>query len=339
MPEHWDFATQHASGQYVLILTDRSVLKQGALKTIQDAILSSNSPVDVCSWRWSLYNDSEGYEYGDSSMFKGEINIKKFSTRKLAQLFAKGLGWVKGAGVYVYCLPRGMNSCYKNSFMKSIRKEFGSPFKPISPDYYSAFVVLGTTQEVFYIDKSLVIFQGQTDSQGGKSMSGVSTGYIEALGEYDLYSHVPIKSFLVKSLICEDFLVVREKIGGNLKDVHFDWPAYFENCYHELLTKKAAGVLPSAKIDELFAEWERALSIFDQQTQQTTKEKVQKLIESFIFPAHLRPIQVNSVRSSFLIRIKTWLKKLMTVSRFREYPTKIKSDKKQWQSVLEVAGF
>jgi len=339
MPDHFDFATQHVSGQYVLILTDRSVLKQGALKAIHDAISSSDSPIDVCSWRWSLYNEREGYEYGDGSMFQGKKNINIFSSRKLADLFVNGFGWVKGEGLYVYCLPRGINSCYKNTLMHRIRDKYGSPFKPLSPDYHSAFAILGTAQEVLYIDKSLVIFQGQADSQGGKSMSGINTGYIEALGEYDLYTHVPIKLPLVKSLIFEDFLVVREKIGGNLKDVHFDWSAYFENCYHELLTKKAAMVLSSDKIDELFAEWGRALSTFDQQTQNVTKEKVKKLIEYFKYPEHLKPIQVNTSKSSCSIRIKAWIKKIISVLQFRIHPSKIKTGEKRWLSVLRIAGF
>jgi len=339
MPEHWDFATQHAHGQYVLILTDRSVLKQGALKTIQGAISSSDTPVEVCSWRWSSYKDSAGAELGDNSIFQGEKHIYNFSSRKLAEDFTNGLGWLKGVGWYVFCLPRGLNSCYKNTLMHRIRDEFGTPFKPLSPDYYSAFVILGTAQEVMYIDKSLVIFQGEAYSQGARSISGIDTGYIKSLGVNDIYTHVPIKSPLVKSLIFEDFLVARKVIGGNLKDVNFDWPAYFENCYSELLIKKEAGILPSDKMDELFAEWTRALSTFDQPTQNATKEKVQKLIEAFKFPAHLKPIKVNTHANSYLIHIKLWIKKLISAFKCRESPSKIKPDKKEWQSVLKIAGF
>ena len=51
-------------------------------------------------------------------------------------------------------------------------------------------------------------------------MAGIDTGYLKALGKYDIYTQVPIKSPLVKNLIFEDFLVAREVIGGNLKGVN-----------------------------------------------------------------------------------------------------------------------
>ncbi len=321
MPEHWEFATQHACGQYVLILTDRSVLKQGALKTIHDGISSFNSSVEVCSWRWSLYDDTAGSEYGVGSMFKDKDTIN-FPSRRLAEEFANGLGG------YVYCLPRGLNSCYKSTLMQRIRDEFGTPFKPISPDYYSAFVIMGTAQEVLYIDKPLVVFQGNADSNGGRGMTGIDTGYLKDLGEYDIHTHVPIKSPLLKNTVFEDFFVAREVIGGNLKGVECDWSAYFETCYCELLIKKDAGILSSDVMDELFGEWKRALSTFDQPTQKATKERVEILIESFIFPLHLKCIQKNTIKSSYLIRVKSWIKKLISAPR-----------EEKWRSVLKIAGF
>ena len=169
MPEHWEFATQHACGRYILVLTDRSVLKQGALKAIHTAISASETPVEVCSWRWSLYNDTAGSEYGVATMFEDE-RTESFLSSRLAEEFAHGLGG------YVYCLPRGLNSCYESAFMQRVRDKFGTPFKPISPDYYSAFVMLGTSQEILYIDKPLVVFQGNADSNGGRGMTGIDTG-------------------------------------------------------------------------------------------------------------------------------------------------------------------
>lgn len=331
MPKHWDFATQHAHGQYVLILTDRSVLKHGALKTIHGAISVSNSPVEVCSWRWSLYDDAAGSEYGDGAMHKDKRTIV-YSSRRLAEEFAQGLGG------YVYCLPRGLNSCYKNTLMQRIRHEFGSPFKPISPDYYSAFAILGTAQEVLYIDKSLFFFQGNADSNGGRGMTGIDTGYLEALGEYDIYTHVPIKLPLVKSSIFEDFLVAREVIGGNLKDVDCDWSVYFENCYYELLIKKEAGVLSVDEVSKLFTEWERALSTFDQEFQTATRERVAKLTASFIFPVHLQCIKAKTITSPSPVGDRSWTQKLKSVFWGKKNISNSETGKKR-QSALEVAGF
>jgi len=331
MPEHWDFATQHARGEYVLILTDRSVLKQGALKTIHEAISSTNGPAEVCSWRWSLYNDSAECEYGDGSIFNE--SIVNFPSKKLAEEFANGLG------SYVYCLPRGLNSCYKSTLMQRIRDEFGSPFRPISPDYYSAFAIMGIAHEVLFVNQSLFVSQGLKDSNGWRGMSGIDTGYIKSLGEYDIYNHVPIKSLLVKNLIFEDFLDAREVIGGNLKDVNCDWSAYFENCYRELLIKKGAGILSPDEIGELFDEWERALSTFDQATQNATKDRIEISNKSFSLQPAPKPNQECTFASSFLIRIKRWIKKVIRTPQYIGNSPDFMPDEKRRQSVLEVAGF
>lgn len=336
MPDHWDFATQHARGQYVTILTDRSVLKKGALRTVHAKISSSDTEIEVCSWRWSLYDDVKGIEYADGFMLKDK-DTETFPSKDLAQHFVES-GWVNGQGVYVYCIPRGLNSCYKSTLMRRIRDESGTPFRPLSPDYYSAFALLGTAREVLYFDQSLVIFQGQADSQGGRSMSGIDTGYLDSLGLDNIYAHVPIKLPLVKSLIFEDFLTACDVIGGNLKDVKFSWPGYFENCYHELLTKKAAGILDPDKLNELFAEWDRALAAFDQPTQNITKENVQNLAKSFKIPAHILPIKTE-ITIPNKIDLINWIKKMFLLSPLRDCVWLANHNTEKWQSVLKAAGF
>ncbi len=255
MPDHWEFATLHARGQYVLILTNRSVLKQGALKTIHAAIISSDDSVDVCSWRWSGYDAEEGREVGDNSIYQNGEFIKLHSAGIIDE-FASGKG-------FLYTLPRGLNCCYRSSLVKSIRLEFGSPFNGISPDYFLAFVLLGLVQNVMFIDKPLFISQGYGISNGLRGYKGTDTGYLSALGKSDLLPHVPLKLPLVENCIFEDFLFARELVGGNLKDSNLNWNAYFEICYRELEAKKSAGIMPEKEITYYFDEWQRVKSAFD----------------------------------------------------------------------------
>ena len=98
-------------------------------------------------------------------------------------------------------------------------------------------------------------------------------------------------------------------------------------------------MLSSDEMDGLFAEWERALSTFDQPTQKAAKERTEKLIESFVFPLHLKCIKKNTITSSYLIRVKSWIKKLIGAPHRRENTSNSVPSEKKWQSALEIAGF
>ena len=293
MPEHWDFATQHARGEYVLILTDRSVLKQGALTTIHEAIISARGPVEVCSWCWSLYEKSVGWEYAKFRL--GNEQIVKFLSIDLAEKFCSGLG------PYVFSLPRGLNSCYKRTLMKRLRAEFGSPFKPISPDYTLAFTILANVKEVLFINQPLFISQERKESNGIKYSRGIDTGYLRSLGDRDLCSMVPIKVPLLTNALMEDFLVVKEEIGGNLSDVECDWPDYFERCYKDLLVMESAGIRSSGEMAELFDEWKRALNGFDQKVGGETRLRVEKLKKNYRPPVDPLLCPDNEWRSALEI--------------------------------------
>jgi hypothetical protein len=332
MPEHWDFATQHARGRYVLILTDRSVLKQGALRTIHEAISSTDKPVELCSWRWSIFNDIAGCEVSDQPVSKeGNVHLK--SSVEYLKDFASGIG------IYNNGLPRGLNSCYKLSFLQRIRDEFGSPFRPISPDYFLAFATLGMTRDILFIDKALFISQGLDTSNGTNNFKKTCVNYLKSMGNADFYAHVPIKSPTCHNLIYEDFLTARELIGGNLKEIECDWPGYFSYCYAELLSKKSWGLMEPDELQSLFDEWERALSTFDEATQTATREKIEKLSQTTPSQKQIKSKQENHLSFLSIYRLKGFISKLVNPFR-KEVKEKIVSqEKKRGLSALELAGF
>ena len=335
MPEHWDFATQHANGQYVLILTDRSVLKQGALKTIQEEILSSEKPVEACSWRWSIYDDNAGCESANQQVLH-ERDVHWISSVQLLEDFASGYSH------YNKCLPRGLNSCYRGSFIKQIRDEFGSPFRPLSPDYFLAFTTLGIVREVLFIDQPLFISQGLDVSNGTRAFKGKGTAggnYLKSLGEIDLYAHVPIKASFCYNLVYEDFLAAREMIGGNLDNVPPDWPGYFMYCYSELLSKEAWGHMSQDLLKNLFNEWERALSTFDEATQIATKEKVEALSQTSPSGQKIESNQKNNLTSLNIDRLKDFINRLVNPFRNGVKEKIVSQEKKRGLSALELAGF
>lgn len=317
MPAHWEFATNQARGQYVLILTDRAVLRQHALKTIHAAILAQEKKVELCSWRWSLFDNKIGVEFPDTKCIRGQ-DIVVLQSRQLAQDFAQG------GRNYSCFLPRGLNSCYHRDLMERVRQKWGTPFKPISPDYTSAFMFMAESPEVLVIDQSIFLWQGLDESLGlkGSAMTGLS--YLKTLGDINWYTYVPIKAPIVENLIFEDFLVVQKLAKGYLEGIEISWPVYFEKCYRELLYKRDRALLPSNEIDELFNEWNRALSQFDTATKEETKKRIKSL---FWLVIKIR------LKKSFAGPFLLWLKRKI------EHGILYRYFYGSGRSILAVAGF
>ncbi len=220
MPDHWEFATQQAKGEYVLILTDRSVLRQGALRFIHDAISANDKRTELCAWRWTLYENS----------IKGDVlrdlALTKESTVQLKSK-AIAINFATGSKGYPYSLPRGLNSCYHKDLIYRVRQRWGSPFKPLTPDFFSAFVFLSCTEDVLFLDRPLFISQGLKDSNGGNAYRTSALAYLESLGITDWLLHTPIKAPLVENTIFQDFLAAKELCGGNLANINIHCPCIF----------------------------------------------------------------------------------------------------------------
>ncbi len=294
MNKHWEFATQKTNGRYVLLLTDRSVLKRHALRTIHDAIQASKHEILACSWRWSLFDDNAQLEFADNPVVQRN-SILELTSCEVAQNFANG------RTVFNYELPRALNSCYRADLAKNIRSKHGAMFVPISPDYTSAFYVLAYAEYILFIDSALFISQGLKQSTGGSTVSSIAAAnqYMKSLDEADYYAHVPIKIALVENLIFEDFLAIQEKAGGNLHDIALDWANYFIANYCELINKNATSPWANEEQLSLLREWERALATFDSAIQQEVQKRIGKLNKERV-KAFLR----NSLLGSYLVKMK-----------------------------------
>lgn len=293
MTKHWQFAAEHANGKYVLYVTDRSVLKKGALTKIADAIQSSGSDVELCSWTWTLYNDQGGYEYGDALLVDPEKPAELMPSHEVVR------GFTRQPGVFAYVLPRGLNSCFSNEMFKRFVLEHGSPFRPVSPDYFSAFLFLGFTSKILHIPQPMFVSQGLSISNGGNGYLGTSESYLSTLGDIDWMRHVPIKAPFVDNTIFADFLAAKELIGGNLQSVPLHLPSYYFACFQELTAKRGAKVLSSESLNKFVAEFERALGEESQETQKA----VHRMIKSQPFALQLARLRY-SASGAYLRKLK-----------------------------------
>lgn len=321
MPDHWEFATAKAHGRYVLVLTDRSVLKQGALEKIHRLIVSDDEKTPVYSWRWSTFDDARKILTDDMTWaHSGEVSV--LDPARVARAFLDTFR------AHDYALPRGLNSCYRHDIAREIRRKFGRLFAPISPDYASAFLLLAHVPQLVHMSETLYIFRASPLSNGATAFVLTGLPYLETLGIENFYEYVPIKAPIVENVIMDDFLRVQRRAGGNLEGLSVNWAAYFVACYRELLVKARTAFISAAVLGDLFAEWDRALTEFDPPTRDAVKTAISRLRTPRL-RAQLKIVMKRSPLGPFLVGLK----------RHIEASRPFIGASRRFKRVLDAAGF
>lgn len=243
MPDHWEFATLHAQGDYVLVLTDRMLMRPGALAFIRREIEKQRDRVEICSWGFNNFReDSKTLACGP---FGGPV--ERIPSAVLLENFGR-YDWGKARR-----LPRGLDSCYSRGLAETVRARAGRLFQPTSPDYISAFLLLLSTDSVLYIDRPLYLSRALDLSNGMVSMRTGGAAYLTTLGDCDPWRFVPIKSLLSRNMLTRDYLVACHQLG---RPAAWDRAGYYVTCLEEMAMHKE---VDGWDIGPFLEEWRRAL--------------------------------------------------------------------------------
>lgn len=274
MPRHWEKTSSELHGEYLLVLTDRSVLKIGALSYLYLQITNQPERPEVVSWPWDLYHDHlqilEPYAGAG-------VGVSELSSEAL--LVEVG----QGSKRYPYSLPRGLNSCVKMELISKMRSKYGKVFRTINPDFSFGYLCLMNTNKLLYIERTMFVSQGLKVSNGGNSFGGDASPYFNTLGIENLFEHLPCKLPLVQSGIHEDYLAMADLCGR--WDLIESWSRenYYLECFDEIDTKRGAAILEVESIDlmenTLLDALKKESQLLVQQVNlaRTSKKKFQKI--------------------------------------------------------------
>ncbi len=270
MPDHWEFASRHASGRYVVILTDRHVMCPNALEFLHSQICTFPEQSKVAIWKNSSYfNENSGILTDDGSEGATEI----MDSIELIRNYAKFEDW-KSPRLYSNRLPRMLNSCYRFDVAQTIRKEHGRLFIPVSPDYTSAFLFLAYTDKMVYLDRPLFMAHG-SESGGKKSaMYGVE-GYTSTLGNVDAFTGTPMRIDTCFNTIVRDLMVIKDIVGDRLSCVELDMVGYYMFNYREIMLKERLG--SPMDIGALYAQWREGVGKLPTEQQSEIKHHQKEL--------------------------------------------------------------
>ena len=269
MPDHWEFASRHASGRYVVILTDRHVMRPSALQFLQAQIKDLQEKVKVITWHAGSEFNRSGIV--DTRPFTGAREVLD-SKQEICE-YAKCATWRSGP-IYDNRLPRMLNSCYRFDVAHTIREKHGRLFMPISPDYTCAYLLLAYTDRIAYLDRPLFMYHG-IQSNGLRGLMHGIQEYVSSLGDVDLFAGTPAPLNTITNSFIRDLMMVKDLVGARLSDVSLDIVGYFMSNYRELLIMERLG--SQVDLGGLYAQWWEGIKTLTPEQQKRIEEYVHEL--------------------------------------------------------------
>jgi glycosyltransferase involved in cell wall biosynthesis len=263
MPDNWEFATRHTAGRYVLILTDREIMRPSALRVLHQAIQEFYGHDEVIFW----YDETAYSSPGILSIGEFTGSSRLWDSKRLAEAYA-------GFDVSLTHLPRASNSCYRADVAERIRGRHGRMFFPLSPDYTSAFLLLAYTNDVVYLDRPLSFLCVINQSNNVAALIGGQKQYVSTLG-VEAFTHAPFPLNTVTNFIVDDLFAIQKMVGGRLSSAQLGIENYLLANYKEIIQKEEAGSL--VDLPALFAQWWEFVGGLPQDQQSRLRLRVKEL--------------------------------------------------------------
>ena len=249
MVDHWEFATCHANGEYVLVLTDRFVMCPSALEYIYSKIKSSESKIDVINWNTTSLNPwgtmAKSESTGAVELLDSVDTLRKFITLN---------DW-KSSFPWTNKLPRQLNGCFSREIAARIRKKHSHLFHEITPDYTSGYLMLANTTRFMHCDIALYINHGNK-SNGAECLRNGTSNFMQTMNlkTIDRYlMNLPNRLPTVTNLILIDFLRIKELENGILENINLSITNIMMSNYREFMEMERQGT--QARMPAYYKQW------------------------------------------------------------------------------------
>jgi len=236
LPDHYEFASSHAAGEWVLMLQDRLYMLPNALKKIHDEIARFPNDIQaICCPHGPAFD----YRTGKLSVidyFSDNSELKK--SRALVEAFAQFT-------IKRELMPHVSNNFYHHNLAQEIRSRHGRLFTTaaISPDDSAGFLQLAYTDKILFIDRPIWIghISNEGNSNGGYCTVNGMKSYLESIKIYDFFEKVPIPVDCVLNCTIYDLMTIKALAGHNLDTAELNINKYSIAIYKELIIKESTG--------------------------------------------------------------------------------------------------
>ncbi|MBK8092706.1 MAG: glycosyltransferase family 2 protein [Verrucomicrobiaceae bacterium] len=252
MPDNWEFAFQQTSGEVFTMLEDKQFLKYHALETIAKRF--ADSSVDVVTWSSDSFDDVGLFKRVWSPPASRQTAV--FNSDEVLDKFLKGR-----SSEWSHFLPIAHLSAVRRALAKKVELSItGRQFLPVSPDYTSAFQWLAHGEKIVCLAEALVVYGTKQHSNGRAALlkQGLYEDFLRELkiSDSDRYDRIPVKAMTVPGAIYNDYLHIRERLGGRLAPHELDMPRFYQSVHAYISNAFKEGVAMNRELEA----WQTALN-------------------------------------------------------------------------------
>lgn len=257
MSENWNKGIHSISGQYLVLMSDKGLLKQGSLDYLNSLI--NNSNYECITWSVDPFIDPDTLIQSKPREYSREVNSHDLIK------FMLGADWESFDIAPMHC-----TSCVSTKLVSKIITRHKNLSQEINPDYTMAMQILLTTPFILNLNQNLAVLRRPSLSDGygngssfvkktsqSKSFMLEHTDWINRTNKYE---DIPIKDnpFILDTMLKDVYTVLHD----NEKDPNFFLPkrerliSYYSFTYAEILWRTRVGV----NMNEEYKLWFKSLS-------------------------------------------------------------------------------
>lgn len=257
MSENWNKGIHAISGQYLVLMSDKGLLKQGALNYLNNLI--NNNNYDCITWSVDPFIDPDTLIQS-----KPKEHSRKVNSHDLIKIIL-GADWESFDIAPMHC-----TSCVSTKLISEIITRHKNLSQELNPDYTMAMQILLTTPFIFNLNQNLAVLRRPSLSDGyGNGSSFVKktslsksfmSHHTDWVNRTNTYEAIPIKGNLFSlDHMLKDVYTVLNDHG---KDPSFFLPkrerliSYYSFTYAEILWRTRVGV----NMNEEYKLWLKSIS-------------------------------------------------------------------------------
>ncbi len=212
MVDHWNFAVEHASGDYIGIVTDRLTLQSDTLKAVEHVI--DQEAVECVSYRNTTVVPKESHWTFKDPLKESIYSVEK--SQKILELFSR-------SKLTKIC-PRFLNSFCSRTVVNEIKAAYGTVFGGIAPDYGFCFRYLslldrfGNLSAPYLIDHSPSVSNGMAIA--GNRSNAASRDFLQRVkqNQRDMLEIGPLENefMLLPNVIMREYEQCRQLVKGKI---------------------------------------------------------------------------------------------------------------------------
>lgn len=261
--DSFEFATSHATGEFITYLSDDDACSIVSLEIIADAIKSHpNTKLAVWSYCDYLLDSINQYGYVAEPnnvwvpTFDGRVTLKTAKEAMQDRFAISGLIVKENHESDHRKFPSMINAALHKSLLKAAEerglnffhsKNAGSVSCAVN-DIYSLVITLNLIEDFIYVDYPLHL-HGAWGKSSTTTIDG-SRRFYKASKEEML---VPFKCYTNNTFSSNALLSAKRDVGSDLDYIEVDWAEFYRSVYTELAEMKKVGVDVGEDLDNFFA--------------------------------------------------------------------------------------